>query len=77
MNAKLRQVNIKKFSFTAVLFIGLLSLVGLQGCADSSTETTDTDTPPPITTDQNASGLFTGHNPKQRSPNHGFTRLCA
>ena len=53
MNAKLRQVNIKKFSFTAVLFIGLLGLVGLQGCGSSSST-------PAITTDQNASGLFTG-----------------
>ncbi len=57
MNAKLRQVNIKKFSFTAVLFIGLLGLVGLQGCSSSSSPA---DTTPPITTDQNASGLFTG-----------------
>ncbi len=57
MNAKLRQVNIKKFSFTAVLFIGLLSLVGLQGCSSSSSPA---DTTPPITTDQNASGLFAG-----------------
>ncbi|VAW59674.1 hypothetical protein MNBD_GAMMA08-1386 [hydrothermal vent metagenome] len=53
MNVPTGQANIKKFSFTAVLFIGLLGLVGLQGCGSSSST-------PAITTDQNASSLFTG-----------------
>jgi len=67
MNAPTAQVNNKKISFTAVLFIGLLGLVGLQGCSSSSSTT---ETPPPITTDQNASGLFTGG----ITPNSGTQR---
>ena len=59
MNAKLRQVNIKKFSFTAVLFIGLLGLVGLQGCSDSNSITETPDTNPTVTI-ADANGLFNG-----------------
>jgi len=57
MNVPTGQVNIKKFSFTAVLFIGLLGLVGLQGCSSSSS--TPAEIVPEVTI-ADANGLFKG-----------------